>query len=217
MNMHEHYEDCPFREQTLYSGDLRVSALLAYYAFGDYELARHSLMALARTQHDDGVIPICGPAPSDFPMIPEYPALWLIALADYWQYSGDLSLVRDLWDNVKHLLGWYHSWHDERGLMRQLPADQRHDFVDNLAGIDQSGQALAVQCLYHHALMAGTKMALAVGDAGLAEELDQRAGTLADAINELYWDSALQGYVSAWIDYWNYQRHCEGAYCACYS
>jgi len=195
MNMHDHYEDCPFREQTLYCGDLRVSALLAYYAFGDYQLARHSLMALARLQHEAGAIPSCGPAPSSQTVIPEYPALWLIALADYWQHSGDMSLVEELWDNVKRLLEWYHSWHDERGLMQQLPTDIRYDFVDNLAGINQSGQVLAVQCLYHQALTAGQRLALAIGDADLADELDQRAGALADVINKLYWNSTLQGYV----------------------
>ncbi len=195
MNMHDHFEDCPFREQTLYCGDLRVSALLAYYAFGDYQLARHSLVALARIQRDDGAIPTCGPAPSQLAIIPEWPALWLIALADYWQHSGDLSLVEDLWDNVRRLLAWYHSRHDERGLMEQLPTDQRFDFVDNLAGIDQNGQVLAVQCLYHHALVAARKMALAVGDADLAEELTHRAERLAEAVDELYWSNALQGYV----------------------
>ncbi|MCK4324159.1 MAG: hypothetical protein KAW89_06475, partial [Armatimonadetes bacterium] len=195
MNMHDHYEDCPFREQTLYCGDLRVSALLAYYAFGDYQLARHSLMALARIQRDDGAIPICGPAPTGFQAIPEYPALWLIALADYWQYSGDLPLVEDLWGNVERLLEWYHSWHDERGLMRQLPADQRHDFVDNLAGVKMDGQVLAVQCLYHRSLQAAVALAEALGDDTTAQAAQKRAERLAGAVDELYWNEEQQGYI----------------------
>ncbi|MFO7945940.1 MAG: alpha-L-rhamnosidase N-terminal domain-containing protein [Armatimonadota bacterium] len=194
MNMHDVFEDCPFREQTLYCGDLRVAALLAYYAFGDYTLARHSLEALARIQHENGGLPMRGLAPREVSPIPEFPALWLIALADYWQHSGEISLVEDLWDNVTRLLEWYHSWHDERGLMQQLPTDQRYDFVDNLAGIDQGGQVLAVQCIYHRALVAAQNMAVALEDTELAEKLQRRAGTLADAVNELYWDSSIPGY-----------------------
>ncbi len=106
-----------------------------------------------------------------------------------------MSLVEELWDNVKRLLEWYHSWHDEHGLMQQLPLEQRYDFVDNLSGIEQCGQVLAVQCLYYKALVQGRKMVSAMGDSGLAEKLDERAKSLADAINELYWDSSLTGYV----------------------
>ncbi len=200
MNMHDHYEDCPWREQTLYCGDLRVSALLAYYAYGDYALARNSLTKLARIQEGDGRIPNHGPVPHGFKVIPEYPALWLIALADYWQHSSDLSLVEELWGNVERLLEWYHSWGDERGLMKQLPTDKRSDFVDNLAGVKMDGQVLAVQALYHHALLSAAVLADAVSDETLARTLRERAQRLGAAINELYWDEELQAYVDCLTD-----------------
>lgn len=33
--MHEHYEDCPWREQALYTMDSRNQMLCGYYAFKD--------------------------------------------------------------------------------------------------------------------------------------------------------------------------------------
>ena len=204
LNMHDHFEDCPWREQTLYCGDLAVSALLAYYAFGDYALARHSIAALARIQTDEGIIPSCGPvlAPGD-PVrrfIPEYPALWLMALEAYWHHSGDMSIVEELWPNVKRLLAWYLSWHDERGLMRQLPREMRADFVDNLAGVNMDGQVLAVQALYHRALKAAGALARALGDGEVAEQVAERAQQLAAALNEYFWDEELHGYLDCLED-----------------
>ena len=197
MNMHDHFEDCPFREQMLYCGDLRVAALLAYHAFGDTALARESLLKLARIQREDGVIPNHGYNVHQRPhVIPEYPALWLIALREYWLHSGDAALVAELWPQTRRLLDWYASWEDETGLMRQLPDEMRHDFVDNLAGIPQDGQVLAVQCFYYLALRAAAAMGRQVDDGDGAADCDQRADRLAEAVNASFWDDALGGYRS---------------------
>ena len=40
--IHEHFEDCPWREQSLYAGDSRNQALFGYYAFGNYDFAAAS-------------------------------------------------------------------------------------------------------------------------------------------------------------------------------
>ncbi len=197
MNMHDHYEDCPFREQMLYCGDVRVASLLAYYTFGDYALARESLLKLARIQRDNGSIPNWGYIADKWPtVIPEYPALWLITLHDYWLHSGDALLVVELWPNVKKLLTWYAQWHDETGLMRQLPNDLRADFVDNLSGIPMDGPVLAVQCFYYLALRGAQRMAKVAGDADTARTCDKRATHLAEAINARFWDEKLEGYLS---------------------
>ncbi|MDD5704283.1 MAG: alpha-L-rhamnosidase N-terminal domain-containing protein [Kiritimatiellae bacterium] len=195
LNMHDHFEDCPWREQTLYSGDLRVSALLAYHAFGDYALARESLIKMARIQRAEGVIPNHGPVPCNWKRwIPEYTALWVMALDDYWMHSGDRELINSLWPNAKAALAWYRSWRDERGLMRQLPGDSRADFVDNLAGIRQDGQVLAVQCFYYMALKAAERLADVAKDPEAGVAARGAAEALHAAVNALFWNESLHGY-----------------------
>ena len=46
--MHEHYEDCPWREQALYTMDSRNQMLCGYYAFkdGNKDYARHNLILI---------------------------------------------------------------------------------------------------------------------------------------------------------------------------
>ncbi|MBR6556567.1 MAG: hypothetical protein IKT60_03960, partial [Clostridia bacterium] len=46
--MHEHYEDCPWREQALYAMDSRNQMLCGYYAFKEYDFARASLQLMSK-------------------------------------------------------------------------------------------------------------------------------------------------------------------------
>ena len=62
MCMHEHYEDCPWREQALYAMDSRNQMLIGYYAFGEYRFAQASLRLLGRTLRPDGLLELCAPA-----------------------------------------------------------------------------------------------------------------------------------------------------------
>ena len=48
MCMHEHYEDCPWREQALYALDSRNQMLCGYYAFKGHEFQRSSLLMIAK-------------------------------------------------------------------------------------------------------------------------------------------------------------------------
>ena len=60
--MHEHYEDCPWREQALYAYDSRNQMLYGYYVWGNYDFAATSLDLLGRGIRSDGMLELCAPA-----------------------------------------------------------------------------------------------------------------------------------------------------------
>ncbi|GAG14149.1 unnamed protein product, partial [marine sediment metagenome] len=91
--MHDHFEDCAWREQTLYCGDLHVSSAVASTMFGDYALARKCLRNLAWIQRDDGALPMNGPRGALGKVIVEFVAHWVMALRNYVLASGDTSLA----------------------------------------------------------------------------------------------------------------------------
>jgi len=62
--MHEHYEDCPWREQALYANDSRNQALTGYYTFGEYDFPAVSFELLGRSAGDDGYMTLCAPMES---------------------------------------------------------------------------------------------------------------------------------------------------------
>ena len=101
MCMHEHYEDCPWREQALYGSDSRNQMLFGYYAFGEYKFAKESMRLIAKSVGEDGVGAIT--APTDCPnyKIPSFTFIWLLAMSEYIEYSGDKSLAEEYYPLLK--------------------------------------------------------------------------------------------------------------------
>ncbi len=89
--MHEHYEDCPWREQALYAYDSRNQALYGYYAFPNYDFAKASFDLLGRGIREDGLLELC--APAKIPItIPVFSMVWIVECQEHWLYSGDATL-----------------------------------------------------------------------------------------------------------------------------
>jgi len=187
MCMQDHYEDCPWREQTLYCGDLAVGALLSYYAFGTQDLARKSLRQLARLQDKDGLIPPQGPAPWPGTCLPEYPAFWVISLWDYYIHWADKDLIEELFPNVVRCMDWYAAHHDEVGLFARRQSEGVSRFIDNLSNIPAETQLAAEQIIYCQAVRCAAAMAEALGGAQLSADLNERATNLAATIKRLFW------------------------------
>ncbi len=90
--MHEHYEDCPWREQALYANDSRNQALTGYYAFGEYDFPAVSFELLGRSAGDDGYMTLCAPMDSPF-TIPSFTMVWFLALADHLNKDGKYACL----------------------------------------------------------------------------------------------------------------------------
>lgn len=88
--MHEHYEDCPWREQALYAFDSYVQMRCGYYAYGEYQFARASLALLADGQRSDGLLEICAPSRVNL-TIPSFSLAWILSLEQYVLFSGDVE------------------------------------------------------------------------------------------------------------------------------
>lgn len=101
--MHEHYEDCPWREQALYAYDSRNQALCSYFAFGEYEFAKASLELLAQGRRTNGQLSICAPTDETL-IIPFFTLMWLLEVKEYTEYSGDQYFIEQYWDVVEDIL-----------------------------------------------------------------------------------------------------------------
>ena len=100
--MHEHYEDCPWREQALYQIDGRNEMLCTYYGFNDYKFARSNLVLMAQGMRPDGLFTICFPAGLDFP-IPSFSMIYPVEIYEYIQYSGDESILVETFNSMEIL------------------------------------------------------------------------------------------------------------------
>lgn len=112
--MHEHYEDCPWREQALYGFDARNQMLAGYYAFGEFTYARENLRLLALSLRSDGLLELC--APAKVPVtIPGFSLAFVTALEEYCRYSGDLSFGEEMLPTAGKILDSFRS-HVQQGI-----------------------------------------------------------------------------------------------------
>ena len=102
--MHDHYEDCPWREQALYAMDSRNQMLCGYYAFGETAFPRASLQLMAQDRRYDDLLTITVPCGMDL-CIPSFSMHYITAVREYYEHSDDLSLLAEVWDKLKSISG----------------------------------------------------------------------------------------------------------------
>ena len=102
--MHEHYEDCPWREQALYGNDARNQMLCGYYAFGeDNRMPELALQVHARGLKADNWLEMCMPANISI-TIPSFTLCWVLSVGDNLRYRRNPSFTKKLMPTVKRIL-----------------------------------------------------------------------------------------------------------------
>lgn len=90
--MHEHYEDCPWREQAMYAMDSRNQALAGFYAFGEYDYPKACWQLYEPGLRSDGMFPLTVPSANP-KTIPSFNLAWVIACGEWVRYSGEGSTI----------------------------------------------------------------------------------------------------------------------------
>lgn len=101
--VHDHYEDCPWREQGLYAMDSRNQILCGYYAFGEYAVPRDNLFLMSKVDRDDNLLSICIPTTFDY-TIPSFSLHYITAVYEYCVHSGDLTLAKKVLPKMQDIL-----------------------------------------------------------------------------------------------------------------
>lgn len=94
--MHEHYEDCPWREQALYANDARIQMLAGYFAFdSDNNMPELAIELLSRGLDEKGWLELCMPARTGL-AIPSFTFSWVLALGDHLTYRHNLEFTESM-------------------------------------------------------------------------------------------------------------------------
>ena len=117
--MHDHYEDCPWREQSLYVMDSRNQMLCGYYAFDNTDFPASNLRLIADGLRDDGLLDICYPSGKPY-TIPFFSLIFPMQVYEYKQYTQDEELVKSLLPTVRRIIDGFTKRIDETGLIPAL-------------------------------------------------------------------------------------------------
>lgn len=137
--------------------------------------------------------------------------LFVVLAGAYYQRTGDLALVRQLWPNLERALAWIASYGDSdgdglveytrrssSGLVNQGWKDS-HDAVFHADGrLVEGSVALAeVQGYVYQAWLHAAELALAVGELGKAAVWRRAAADLRERFERLFWCPELATYALA--------------------
>lgn len=116
--MHEHYEDCPWREQALYTMDSRNQMLCGYYAFegGNQAYARHNLVLISKSLRPDGLLSICAPSGTDVP-IPFFSLVYIWQVYEYIEHTQDRSILDEVGETMDTIMRTFSAAIDASGLI----------------------------------------------------------------------------------------------------
>lgn len=134
--MHDHYEDTPWREQSLYAMDSRNQMLFGYIAFGEKAFARASIKMLAEGRREDGLLALCAPAGLDKP-IPYFSLMHVIETAEYCKESDDFALAEEIWKDLVGVMTAHANRLGEKGLLKNFQPDPPYwNFYEWTDGLD---------------------------------------------------------------------------------
>jgi hypothetical protein len=100
---HEHYEDCPWREQAFYSLDSRNQMLSGYYAFLNVEQVKSAIKLISLDNRNDGLLSICYPSGFDL-TIPSFSLHFFTAVYEYYKHTKDITLLKEIYPKLKSLI-----------------------------------------------------------------------------------------------------------------
>ena len=215
--MHDHYEDCPWREQALYTMDSRNQMLCGYYTFDEYAFPRASLRMFALNLRADHTLELTSPGKTGI-TIPSFTAIYLIQLGEYLRCSDDEELLREVLPAATDIADGFLARMEKGGLIRRFEGERYWNFYEGqegLAGIcgaEKSGDQQA----YDAPLMAFVSMGLEqmcficdrLGHPELSARYAAARKEINAAINTCFWQPE-KGYYATTLENGELRHACE--------
>lgn len=192
--MMETYMDCPYYEQLQFSMDTRLQALFTYRVSDDVRLAAKALKDFHDSMIPEGLIQ--GKYPSAYPqIISTFSLHYIYMLKEYYEQTGDASVLREYLPDIDRILGYYDRKIGEDGLVGRLGYWEFVDWQpewDKTGGIPEAllyGPSTIINLMYACALKDGAYVCAAVGRNGMAQEYLDRQKQILDNVQALCWDT----------------------------
>lgn len=174
--------DSPVHQEGLgCTGDYMIEALMSYYLYGEYRLAREDLRRTTYflQQHEGKMFHT------------SYSLLYIWMLHDYWRYSGDAETVGACFPGVHAVLARFKEYSGSEGLISQAPNYMFIDWVeingDSFHHPPAARGMGVMTAFYYKSLRLARKMALMLHDSESAEIWRTEAETVFQAFNAELW------------------------------
>ena len=199
------YQDCLRREEGACNmSSFNYMSRSAGYCFGDYKLARKTLKLAITTQNDTGWFDSHGISSPNSDEQAEC-LWWIVWLKDYYLHSGDLVLVKEVYENMGNNIRFFSKMINRYGLL-----DNKNEFIsrkgqtvyidDSLNRLSQyrgifEGELFGYNILYYAALNSAAILAEKLGLMDEAKFYRKKAARVKKSSNERFWDENRELYI----------------------
>ena len=172
-----HHLDSPNHQEPISDpGDYVIEAMVNHYAFAQPWLTRQDMRKFAWLLKDENY--------HNFHT--SYSIGWLQMLMDYYDYTGDKSLVVEMAPYVHELLDTYASWRGTNGIISEAPNYMFMDWV-NIGGFGCHHPPAVIgqgylTAFYYHGLEMASRVAALTGDTARVEKYAQLRREIADGL-----------------------------------
>ena len=125
---HEHFEDCPWREQCLYAMDSFNQAISGFVCFANTEQMKSSLQLIAYDEREDRLLSICSPSKANL-TIPSFSLFYIRAVDLYLEKTKDIEFVRRIYPKIKSIMNVFFA-KEEDGLLYTFDHDGTWNFYE---------------------------------------------------------------------------------------
>ena len=205
--MHEHYEDCPWREQALYGMDGRIQILCGYYAFDEYEFPKASMRLMAHTIQENGLLELCPPGKM-WVNIPSFTIIFVREVMEYVEHSKDVKFANEMFPILTKIVKQLESCIDESGLLPQF-MDQWNFYewtegLDDLEGLSGIHKEETIYDCLLNAFAADAFRCFAriceMLHCGLKEKYELLYEKLCERTHHAFWREEMGGYATCLQD-----------------
>jgi len=176
LNTREFFIDGIKRDRWVWSGDAYQSYLMNYYLYFDTPTVNRTTFALRGKD----------PVTSHINTIMDYTFYWFIGIYDVYQYTGDKTVIQQLYPRMQSLMSYCLNRRNKDGLMEGLAGDWV--FIDWADGLSKQGEVSFEQLLLCRSLESMALCARLVGDTPGEANYNRLATDLRAKIFATYWN-----------------------------
>ena len=194
--MQDVFEDGPKRDRRMWLGDLRLQARANYYTFKNYDLAKRCMYIFAGLLFNEGKLSACvftepEMEPDDTYLL-DYALFFSSVLLDYYEATGDLETLRDLYDVAIDQIRIAMTQLNEKNVVEDL-GDAFWCFLDWGDGLNKQAGATAVLI---YCIRYGIRLAKILDKQEDISWLEEKQAMLKEAAVKEFWDEELGMFVS---------------------
>ncbi len=188
LNTREFFIDGIKRDRWVWSGDAYQSCLMNYYLFFDSASVARTLWALRGKD----------PVTSHINTIMDYSFYWFLGIYDYYLYTGDKTLIRQIYPRMASLMDFVLSRRNGHGWLEGLPGDWL--FIDWADGLTKKGELSFEQLLFVRSLETMGLCAKLADDYAASARWAAQAAALKTKLFADFWDARRGAFIHSSAD-----------------